>query len=136
MSDLKKVATHTLIPWAEYLTHWSYHYFFNPAQEPDSKSAAQESLLIQQTGWHQLIPGSFMVERGAGKDQRGPKTYLALPLATKRKTGVHPWVQGCKKPRTLEQTRAWEERRTETTVSFNPDVEVKRNGKRTSTLIP
>lgn len=103
MSDLKKVATHTLIPWAEYLTHWSYRYFFNPAQEPDSKSAAQQSLLTQQTvGTSSFL--ALMVEMWAGKDQRGPKTYLALPLAIKRKTGVHLWVQGCKKPRTLEQT--------------------------------
>lgn len=88
-SDLKKVATHTLIPWAEYLTHWSYSYFFNPAEEPVSKSAAQESLLTQQTVWHQFFAGSH-VETGAGKDQRRPKTYLALPLVIKRKTGAHP----------------------------------------------
>lgn len=81
MSDLKKVAIHTLMPWAKYLTRWSYHYVFTPAQEPDSQVSSSGT--SRQCGTSSFL--ALMVEMGAGKDQQGLKSYLALPLEIKRK---------------------------------------------------
>ena len=93
MSDLKKVATHTLLPWAEYLTHWSYRYFFNPAQEPDSKSAAQQSLPTQQTVWHQLTPGSH--GRDGGRERpKGTKDLLGSTFGDKKENRSPPLGTG------------------------------------------
>lgn len=92
-SDLKKVATHTLIPWAEYLTHWNYSYFFNPAEEPVSKSAAQESLLTQQSVWHQFIPGSH--GRDGGRERpKETKDLLGFAFGDKKENRSPPLSTG------------------------------------------
>lgn len=76
---------HTLMPWAEQLTHWSYRYIFTPAQEPDSQVSSSGTTTdpSRQSGTSSFL--AFTVEMGAGKDQQGLKTYLALPLQIKRK---------------------------------------------------
>lgn len=85
--------------------------------------------------WHQPFPGSHGSDGGRER-QTGTEDLLGSTLGNKKKQTVQPWAQGCKKPRTLEQTRTQEERSTETTLGFNPDLKVKGSGKTKTTFIP